>query len=257
MALDSNEINGARRAISRRVVALLKEYVGRGPTHARTVIHDDLVLVLVADTLTQGERLLADEEETELVREMRRTFLRTMSEQLQDAIEAEVGRPLQALLGDHSVEPDYAFTAGLLEPLAATDGEAASTSAQHGTDPMAIRDQQRQISSGMVMLYKEFIGRGPRDVRTYIEDDIVVSLLSNTLTKAEMTLADEDRPASVAELRRQFQDTLESRARDIVGAATGREVVAFMSDHSIDPDYAIEVFVLAGSENGDGDAPAG
>ena len=86
------------------------------------------------------------------------------------------------------------------------------------------------------------------EARTYIEDDVVVSLLGNTLTKAEKTLAEEERPASVAELRRQFQGTLWSRACEIVADATGREVVAFMSDHSVHPDYAIEVFVLADAD---------
>ena len=65
MTLDSipGQENDARRAISRRVVALLKEYVGRGPTNARTIMGGDLVVVLLADTLTKGERVLAGQDQ--------------------------------------------------------------------------------------------------------------------------------------------------------------------------------------------------
>ena len=46
--------------ISTATVQLLHEYTGRGPTKAKTVINDDLVTVLLADTLTKGERKLVE-----------------------------------------------------------------------------------------------------------------------------------------------------------------------------------------------------
>ena len=39
---------------------MLREYTGRGPTKARTMINEDVVTVLLADTLTKGERRLAE-----------------------------------------------------------------------------------------------------------------------------------------------------------------------------------------------------
>jgi hypothetical protein len=42
--------------ISTAAVQLLHEYTGRGPTKVKTLINDDVVTVLVADTLTKGER---------------------------------------------------------------------------------------------------------------------------------------------------------------------------------------------------------
>ena len=45
-------------AISNAVVRLLAEYTGRGPTKARTTIRSDMVIVLLQDTLTKGERVL-------------------------------------------------------------------------------------------------------------------------------------------------------------------------------------------------------
>ena len=45
-------------AISNMVVRLVSAYTGRGPTNARTHISEDLVTVVLRDTLTKGERSL-------------------------------------------------------------------------------------------------------------------------------------------------------------------------------------------------------
>jgi len=44
--------------ISNGVVHVLSEYTGRGPTRARTHISDEVVTVVLRDTLTKGERSL-------------------------------------------------------------------------------------------------------------------------------------------------------------------------------------------------------
>jgi uncharacterized protein YbcI len=46
-------------AISNAFVKLLREYTGRGPTKARTSIRDDVVLIMLEQTLTKGELSLA------------------------------------------------------------------------------------------------------------------------------------------------------------------------------------------------------
>src|SRR5207237_7486857 len=53
--------------ISRETVRLVREYTGRGPTKARTVIGKDTVAIILADTLTKGERSLVKMGETEHV----------------------------------------------------------------------------------------------------------------------------------------------------------------------------------------------
>ncbi|MDQ6778613.1 MAG: DUF2294 domain-containing protein [Actinomycetota bacterium] len=45
-------------AISNAIVGLLREYTGRGPTRARTTIRDNVVLVMLEQTLTKGEQSL-------------------------------------------------------------------------------------------------------------------------------------------------------------------------------------------------------
>ncbi len=48
-------------AISNAIVRLLREYTGRGPTKARTTIRENVVLVMLEQTLTKGEKSLANE----------------------------------------------------------------------------------------------------------------------------------------------------------------------------------------------------
>ena len=96
----------------------------------------------------------------------------------------------------------------------------------------------------MVALFKESTGRGPNRARTYIEDGLVVTVFYDTMTKAEQTLKEEHREDTVRSLRRIFQGTFRDDAIEIVERLTGRKVLAFLSDHAVAPDYAIEAFVL-------------
>ena len=46
--------------INNGAVRVVREYTGRGPTQARCTIDQNSVTILLADTLTTGERRLAD-----------------------------------------------------------------------------------------------------------------------------------------------------------------------------------------------------
>ena len=102
----------------------------------------------------------------------------------------------------------------------------------------------RDISRAMVALFKDAVGRGPGRARTYIEDGLVVTVLHDTMTKAERTLKDENLEDHVRSLRRIFQGTFRDEAIAVVERLTGRRVLAFLSDHAVNPDYAIEAFIL-------------
>jgi len=106
------------------------------------------------------------------------------------------------------------------------------------------RNLNREISRALVALFKEATGRGPGRARTYIEDGLVVTVLHDTMTKAERTLKDENREDQVRSLRRIFQGTFRDEAIAVVERLTGGKVLAFLSDHAVDPDYAIEAFIL-------------
>ena len=66
----------ARRAISRSVVSLLKEHLGRGPVKAKTYIHEDSVLILMYEGHTVSEETLSDVGQAEAVASQRGQGLR-------------------------------------------------------------------------------------------------------------------------------------------------------------------------------------
>jgi uncharacterized protein YbcI len=51
-------------------------------------------------------------------------------------------------------------------------------------------------------------------------------------------------------MRRTFQEAMREPLVGAVEQLTGRHVIAFMSDHHIDPDIAAETFVLAPAVDG-------
>ena len=106
-------------AISNLVVRVVSEYTGRGPTQARSYIEQDLVSVVLRDTLTKGERSLVRGGRAEIVRSMRRAYQDTMRDELSAGIEALTGRTVVAFLSDNHVDPDVAVETFVLEPLTA------------------------------------------------------------------------------------------------------------------------------------------
>jgi uncharacterized protein YbcI len=110
----------------------------------------------------------------------------------------------------------------------------------------------RDISRAMVALYKEYVGRGPTRSRTYIQDDLVVVVLEETMVQAEKTLAEENEEELVRGVRRVLQGKFREDAKEIVERLVGKPVRAFVSDHDIQEDVAVEAFVL----QAEGEKPA-
>ena len=77
-----------------------------------------------------------------------------------------------------------------------------------------------------------------------MQRNFVVCFLEDIYTPVERTLIDSDRRDAVRETRNIFQDAMSGRFTAAVESATGRKVVAFMSQVTFDPDMAAEVFVL-------------
>jgi uncharacterized protein YbcI len=108
------------------------------------------------------------------------------------------------------------------------------------------------ISNMMVRLVSEYTGRGPTKARTYFEGDLVSIVLQDTLTRGERSLVRDGRSELVLSTRRAFQATMSDDAVAGVEEITGRKVMAFLSDNHIDPDVAVESFVLHPERDGDG-----
>ena len=102
-------------AISNAVVGLLHDYTGRGPTHARTTIGSETIVVTLRDSLTKAERTLASHGQALEVLAMRRAFQNTMRDDLVAAVERLTGRQVEAFLSDNLFEPDVAVEIFLMK----------------------------------------------------------------------------------------------------------------------------------------------
>jgi uncharacterized protein YbcI len=108
-----------------------------------------------------------------------------------------------------------------------------------------------QISTGLVQLHSRFYGKGPTKAKTHLVGDTVVSILRGGFTRVERTLIESGQVESVYQMRRSFQQAMDEEFRRVVEEATGRKVIAYMSSMHVDPDLAVELFVLESAEEPD------
>ena len=104
--------------------------------------------------------------------------------------------------------------------------------------------QAASISNAITRLHRDHYGRGATTVRTIMQRNFVVCFLDDIYTPVERTLIEAGRHEAVRQTRNIFQDAMGPRFIDAVESATGRTVIAFMSQVHFDPDMAAEVFVL-------------
>jgi uncharacterized protein YbcI len=106
--------------ISTSAVQVLHEYTGRGPTKAKTVIGEDLVTILVADTLTRGERKLVDNGDSDEVLQLRHHYQRIMRPELVAIVERQLKRKVVAFMSQNHIDPDLAVEVFVLDPTEST-----------------------------------------------------------------------------------------------------------------------------------------
>jgi uncharacterized protein YbcI len=104
-ALRGGELDAA---ISNAVVGLVRDYVGRGPTKARTIHKGNLVLCVLEDTMTRAEQSLVAAGDDEFVARMRHALQNAMRDELTTAVEGFTHRRVVAFLSANHLEPDLA-----------------------------------------------------------------------------------------------------------------------------------------------------
>jgi uncharacterized protein YbcI len=95
-------------AISRAVVQLFSEHTGRGPTKARTTVDGELVVVLLRDSMTHGERALVQRGKEAEVLQLRRAFQDAMSQDLVAVVERLTERSVRGFMSANHAQPDLA-----------------------------------------------------------------------------------------------------------------------------------------------------
>jgi len=106
------------------------------------------------------------------------------------------------------------------------------------------------ISDAMSGLLSRYTGRGATSSWTTFGKDLIVCVMEGALTKGEQSLVQFGRTDAVMNIRSAFQEAMAQEAIGIVEELSGRRVTAFMSNNHIDPDLAVEIFVLQRTSNG-------
>jgi uncharacterized protein YbcI len=142
----------------------------------------------------------------------------------------------------------------LIASPAQQDGESLDPSMREATSPSAIRlelpAEERggaiavKISNLVVQLFRTHTGRGPTKSRTSIEANLITVVLRDTLTSGERNLVASGQAELVIRLRSAYQRIMQDELIAGVEELTQRKVSALLSDNHVDPDVAVEVFVL-------------
>lgn len=92
--------------ISDGMVALLKEYYGRGPSQAKSYYHDDLVVCLLRGGFTRVEQTLLEGGRTAAVIQQRMEFQEVMRDRFAAVIEGATGRQVIGFMSGNQQDPD-------------------------------------------------------------------------------------------------------------------------------------------------------
>src|ERR1700733_5068308 len=105
------------------------------------------------------------------------------------------------------------------------------------------------ISEGMGRFEQEYMGRGPKDVRAYLIDDLVVVRLAGVLTAAEQhlvkALAAEKGRDLLKQVRSHLIETARPTMETMIEKATGVKVVSLHHDISNTTGEEVVIFTLA------------
>jgi uncharacterized protein YbcI len=119
---------------------------------------------------------------------------------------------------------------------------------EHPHSPEAATHAGEQLAAatnGIVRLFREYYGRGPTKAKSYMLDDrILVCVLEETMTTVEKTLVENGHGDKVRDVRLTFQEAMADEFMREVTQATGRKVIAYHSQLTLDPDIGFEFFIL-------------
>ena len=95
-----------RTAISDGIVALLKEFYGRGPDRTKTYVNGDLVVCLLRGGFTRVEQTLREGGHGEDVIRQRMAFQEVMRERFTQVVEDATGRRVIGFMSGNQQDPD-------------------------------------------------------------------------------------------------------------------------------------------------------
>ena len=113
--------------ISNAMVRIHKEHWGKGPTKARTIYTEDIVLTRLDEIFTQAESTLIRAGREEEVRNMRSAFQRELGHEFVGAVEELTGRKVQAFISEIHASTNMGIELFVLEPAGPPSDPSADT----------------------------------------------------------------------------------------------------------------------------------
>jgi uncharacterized protein YbcI len=112
----SDGLGTLRSDISTAIVGLYKKHYGKGPTHCRTHLEPDLVVVILGEGYTPSEQTLFEAGKWYEVRQARQIWQDSMHQRFVETIEELAHRKVRAFMSSNRQDPDYAVELFVLEP---------------------------------------------------------------------------------------------------------------------------------------------
>ena len=100
------------------------------------------------------------------------------------------------------------------------------------------------ISNEIVRIYAHYQERGPSRAKTYVFDDVVLTVMEESAGTVEQTLAQAGDEEFVEDIRARVQGAIAGELKAAVERLTGRCVRAIMGGSQIDPDVRCDIFLL-------------
>ena len=111
--------------------------------------------------------------------------------------------------------------------------------------PLIGDDLLAAVTDAMVALHERYHHRAPVTAKTLLlGGDLLACVLGGVYTDVEKTMIELQRTTVVQETRSAFQDAMQHKFIAAVEDLSGRDVLAFISNHHVGPDMEIELFVL-------------
>ena len=108
---------------------------------------------------------------------------------------------------------------------------------------------ESEISTAVIRFKREYMGRGPQEVRTYLVEDMALVRLKGVLTLAEQRLAQVEDPHRGRDLIKQLRVELIEHGRelleDVVQNILGVRVLSLHTDISTRTGESVILFTLS------------
>lgn len=122
------------------------------------------------------------------------------------------------------------------------------------TPPLHGDELLAAVTEAIVALHERYHHRAPVSAKTQLLDnDLLAVVMGGVYTEVEKTMIELQRGRVVQETRSAFQEAMQQRFIDEVERLSGRDVLAFISNHHVGPDLEIELFVLRTASVGPAD----